>query len=103
MRIAPTLVVVATTIAASLVGLTSHAGAPNCTQTGTAGDDVLNGTAGLDVLCGLGGDDELRLLSVLGEHGGRHGKRGQGQQCPCGLRMHDLSLSKGGDASGGPV
>ena len=40
------------------------AAAPACTQTGTAGDDVLRGTADEDVLCGLGGDDIL-----LGEAG----------------------------------
>jgi Ca2+-binding RTX toxin-like protein len=33
-----------------------------CTQTGTAGADLLLGTGGRDVLCGLGGDDTLSGL-----------------------------------------
>lgn len=32
---------------------------PDCTVTGSAGDDVLIGTAGDDVLCGKGGNDRL--------------------------------------------
>lgn len=32
---------------------------PACTQTGTAGDDVMQGGSGNDVLCGLGGNDTL--------------------------------------------
>src|SRR4051794_27692400 len=32
---------------------------PACTQTGTAGSDVLRGTPGRDVLCGLAGSDSL--------------------------------------------
>jgi Ca2+-binding RTX toxin-like protein len=38
----------------------ASAGAPACTQIGTAGQDMLTGTPGVDVLCGRGGDDELR-------------------------------------------
>ena len=38
-----------------------------CTQTGTAGDDLLLGTPGRDVLCGLGGADTLS-----GSGGRRH-------------------------------
>ena len=35
------------------------AGAPACTMTGTAGDDVLTGTGAADVICGLGGNDQI--------------------------------------------
>ena len=33
---------------------------PDCTITGTSGNDVLTGTAGSDVICGMGGDDTLK-------------------------------------------
>ena len=35
---------------------------PDCTITGTSGDDVLNGTSGDDVICGGGGNDTIRGL-----------------------------------------
>ncbi len=33
---------------------------PDCTITGTSGDDTLHGTSGDDVICALGGDDIVR-------------------------------------------
>jgi Ca2+-binding RTX toxin-like protein len=36
---------------------------PECTITGTSGNDVLNGTKGNDVVCGLGGDDQIKGLA----------------------------------------
>jgi Ca2+-binding RTX toxin-like protein len=36
--------------------------APECTITGTQGNDRVEGTSGPDVICGLGGDDHIRGL-----------------------------------------
>lgn len=38
------------------------AGRPECTITGTVGDDVLTGTDGRDVICAKGGDDTVQSL-----------------------------------------
>lgn len=40
----------------------TEAPSPDCTQTGTAGNDVISGTEGNDVICGLGGRDTLKGL-----------------------------------------
>ena len=54
--------------------------AGRCTQSGTAGDDVLRGTSGNDRLCGLGGDDVIEGRGgrdVLVGGGGRDILRGE--------------------------
>lgn len=47
---------------------------PQCTITGTAGNDVLEGTPGDDVICGGGGNDIIKGLRgndiLRGEAGG---------------------------------
>ena len=55
---------------------------PECTITGTSGDDVLVGTRGSDVICGLGGNDTIRGRGggdiVLGGSGNDRLKGGSG-------------------------
>jgi uncharacterized repeat protein (TIGR01451 family) len=66
---------------------------PDCTLTGTEGNDVLTGTTGDDVICGLGGDD--RISGVGGNdtlHGGSGNDRLSG-----GLGDDDLRGDAGKD------
>lgn len=51
--------VLAPVFAIGMLSLSAITDTPECTITGTAGDDILEGTAGDDVICGLGGNDYL--------------------------------------------
>ncbi len=54
-----------------------------CTDTGTAGPDIMFGTAGRDVICGLGGDDKIFGLAgndvLIGGPGNDYLEGGQGR------------------------
>ena len=73
--------------------------------TGGDDDDVLGNVAfaGFFDRRRFGRNRQIVGVLILREGDRGRGQGGQGQQAPDGLGMHDLSLLKCGDASGGPV